>query len=149
MALATRDANVTWSGTLASGDGELRTGALSGALPMEWAKRTEQAEGTTSPEELLAAAHASCYAMTLALLLSREGHEPERLDVHGTCELDKTGGTPEYAITGLRLEVEGVVPGIDGEAFEALARRANEECAITAALQGARAEVVLQATLAA
>lgn len=148
MALATRDANVTWSGTLASGDGELRTGALSGALPMDWAKRTEQAGGTTSPEELLAAAHASCYAMTLALLLSREGHEPERLEVHGTCELDRTDGTPEYAVTGLRLEVEGRVPGMDAAAFEELAGRANDECAISAALQGARAEIVLQATLA-
>jgi lipoyl-dependent peroxiredoxin len=145
MALATRDATVNWSGTLAGGDGELRTGALDSALPMDWAKRTEQAHGTTSPEELLAAAHASCYAMTLALLLGREGHKPERLDVHGTCTLDRQDGTPEYVVSGLRLEVEGHVDGLDAGAFEGLAQRANEECAITGAL---KAPVELSARLA-
>jgi lipoyl-dependent peroxiredoxin len=145
MTLATRDATVTWSGTLASGDGELLTGALGSALPMDWAKRTEEAHGTTSPEELLAAAHASCYAMTLALLLGREGHEPRRLEVHGTCALDHQDGTPEYVISGLRLEVEGAVDGMDAAAFEQLAQRANEECAITGAL---KAPVELAARLA-
>ena len=148
MPIASRDAQVTWTGTVASGHGELRTGALSGSIPMEWASRSEQAEGTTSPEELLAASHASCYAMTLSLLLGREGHKPEAIEVHGVCELDhQDGGSPEYRITRVALDVEAEVPGLDEDAFQELVRRADQECAVTAALRGGGAELGLDAKL--
>jgi osmotically inducible protein OsmC len=148
MPIASRDAQVTWIGTVASGHGELRTGALSGSIPMEWASRSEQAEGTTSPEELLAASHASCYAMTLSLMLSREGHKPEAIDVRGTCKLDhQEDASPEYRISRVELEVEADVPGLEDEPFQELARRAEEECAVSAALRGGGAQLGLEARL--
>lgn len=148
MPIASRDATVGWTGTIASGHGELRTGALSGSIPMEWASRSEQAEGTTSPEELLAASNASCYAMTLSLLLSREGHKPEAIEVRGTCQLEhQEGGSPEYRIASVGLDVEADVPGLDEDGFQALARQAEQECAVTAALRGGGAELGLEARL--
>ena len=121
MPLAARDAQVTWEGTLVSGHGQIAMG--SGAtqqLPMEWASRSESADGTTSPEELLAAAEAGCYAMALALGLARNGTPPERLSVRCVCELDKRDGEPEYVISRLRLEVGAHVPGLDEGTFQHL-----------------------------
>src|SRR4051812_10260031 len=87
---ATRTASVTWEGSLARGRGALTTG--SGALgdqEVTWASRTERSEGKTSPEELLAAAHAACFAMSLSNELGQAGHEPESLEVGASCTIDR------------------------------------------------------------
>jgi osmotically inducible protein OsmC len=137
MALAQRDATVIWEGTLGDGSGALTTGGgAEQRLPMDWAARSEEADGSTSPEELLAAAEAGCYAMSLALGLTRNATPAERLEVHGVCELDKTDGEHEYAITRLSLDVRARVPGLDEERFQELAHRADEECPISIALRG-------------
>src|SRR3712207_4534860 len=102
MALAERTAAVQWHGALADGDGSVRAG--SGAvtdLALDWAASSEKADGKTSPEELLAAAHASCYAMSLTLLLARQGRRAERLDVAATCALEERGEW--YAVTAMDL----------------------------------------------
>ena len=88
---AIRRAEATWSGALTSGSGEvsaISSGAFS-ALPVTWASRTETSDGRTSPEELVAAAHASCFAMALSGALARAGTPPERLDVSAEVTFDK------------------------------------------------------------
>ena len=147
MALAARDAQVTWEGTLGGGHGQIAMG--SGAtqrLPMEWASRSEQAKGTTSPEELLAAAEAGCYAMALALGLARNGTPAERLAVRCVCELDRQEGEPEYVISGLALEIGARVPGVDEPTFQRLVEQAEANCPISVAL-AARVPIELRATL--
>jgi lipoyl-dependent peroxiredoxin len=136
MALARREATVTWTGTLGGGEGTLVAAGGEHRLPVDWAARSEAAEGTTSPEELLAAADAGCYAMALALALTRNGTPAERLEVRGSCELDRSGDEHEYEITGLRLDVTASVPGLDEAAFAEVAERADRECPISNALRG-------------
>ena len=141
MALGRRDATVIWEGTLGGGSGVVRAiEGASGDLPMDWASTDREADGTTSPEELLAAAEAGCYAMTLALALTRRGTPADRLEVRAECTIDKTGDDDdhEYRISALRLDVEGAVPRLegDGDAFTELARHADEQCPISAALRG-------------
>ncbi len=139
MALATRDARITWEGTLGGGHGELALGSgATRSMPVEWASRSEQAEATTSPEELLAAAEAGCYAMALALGLTRNGTPAERLVVSCVCELDKPDGEaePEYAVTRLGLDVRARVPGLDEATFQRLVERADVSCPISIALRG-------------
>ena len=112
MPMAERTATVVWQGDLARGSGLVT--AASGAfaeLPVTWASRTERADGKTSPEELIAAAHAACYSMGLSFALSQAGHAPERLDVAATCTLDLVDGAP--TITTMHLDVVGAVPGLD------------------------------------
>ncbi len=147
MALAQRDATVTWEGTIGDGSGALTTGGgAEQKLPMDWASRSEEADGTTSPEELLAAAEAGCYAMSLALGLTRNGTPAEHLEVHGVCELDKAGGEHEYVISKLSLDVKARVPELDDERFQEIAHRADEECPISLALRG-NVDVTVTATL--
>src|SRR4029079_2287184 len=108
MAIAERDAEVVWEGGLARGSGSLTSG--SGALdrsPVTWAARTEAPNGKTSPEELVAPAHASCFAMALALVLGKENTAPEQLVVRAVCTLDEVAGAPR--ITHSALEVRGHV----------------------------------------
>ena len=138
MPLAHREATVVWSGTLADGSGALEAGGALQRTPVDWAASDAQAGETTSPEQLLAAAHAGCYAMTLALALGRRGHAAERLEVSAACELDKTPAEDEheYRITHLDLDVRATVPGLEQEAFEELARHADEQCPISVALKG-------------
>ena len=130
-----------WEGTLGGGSGVVR--AIEGAsadLPMDWASTDREADGTTSPEELLAAAEAGCYAMTLALALTRRGTPADRLKVRAECAIDKTGDEDdhEYRISTLTLDVRASVPKLDGDAdaFVELARHADEQCPISAALRG-------------
>jgi lipoyl-dependent peroxiredoxin len=108
------------------------------ACHVDWASTEAEADGTTSPEQLLAAAEAGCYAMTLALALQRRGAPAERLQVSASCELDRTGGEDahEYRITRVELDVRGRVPDLDQDAFEDVARHADEQCPISAALRG-------------
>ena len=138
MALAHREATVIWQGTLGGGQGSLEADGALQRTPVGWASTDDQAEGTTSPEQLLAAAEAGCYAMTLALALTRRGTPAEQLEVSASCELDRTGDGDdhEYRITRVALDVRGVVPGLDEDAFAEAARHADEQCPISAALRG-------------
>ena len=151
MALGRRDAKVIWEGTLGGGSGVVQAiEGASGDLPMDWASTDREADGTTSPEELLAAAEAGCYAMTLALALTRRGTPADRLEVRTECTIDKTGEDDphEYRITELRIDVQGVVPKLegDGDAFTELARHADEQCPVSAAVRG-NVDVQVSATL--
>ena len=122
---AERKAEVTWDGDLAHGKGRFNVG--SGALPeseVTWASRTERSEGKTSPEELIAAAHASCFSMALSHGLAQAGTPPERLSVSAVCSLDKANGG--FKITSMDIDVRGRVPGIETDAFRQAAEEAKE-----------------------
>ena len=149
MPLAHREASVVWEGTLGRGQGTLEAGGALDETTVAWASTDDQADGTTSPEQLLAASEAGCYAMTLALALQRRGKPAERLEVSASCELDRTDGADdhEYRITKVLLDVKGTVPDLDQQAFEEIARHADEQCPVSAALRG-NVEVELTAALA-
>jgi lipoyl-dependent peroxiredoxin len=134
MAKAERRADVTWTGDLIHGKGtvQLFSGAVP-SLPVTWAARTERPDGKTSPEELIAAAHAACYAMAFSSTLAKEGHPPERLAVTAVCTLDQVDG--KWTITTMDLEVHGRVPGLDQRGFEEAARRAEAGCPVSGALR--------------
>jgi osmotically inducible protein OsmC len=145
MAEAKRTANVTWQGGLIDGSGVI-TGTGSGALsnlPVTWASRTERSDGKTSPEELIAAADASCFAMALSFGLAQSGNPPARLEISATCTLTLDGG-PKVA--SIDLDVRGEVPGIDQAAFEQAAQGAAQNCPVSTALKG-NVEVRVTATL--
>src|ERR1700735_3903105 len=112
MPMAERTARTAWDGDLAHGGGAVSgaSGALS-ELPVTWASRTERSDGKTSPEELIAAAHSSCFSMALAHGLTEAGHPPERLEVRATVTLDEVDGAP--TVTTSELHVTGTVPGLD------------------------------------
>jgi osmotically inducible protein OsmC len=133
---ATRTATVTWTGSLLEGSGTA-TAASSGLftdLPVSWASRTEAPEGRTSPEELLAAAHAACFAMALSGGLARAGTPPEHMHVSATVTFDKVGDA--WTVTRSQLEVVGTVPGLDEAGFDAAAQSAKDGCPISRALAG-------------
>ena len=132
MAAATSRADTTWEGDLMSGKGTVRP--KSGAFPplaVSWARRTEPAAGATSPEELLAAAHSSCYSMQFSNMLAKAGHPPTRLET--SADVDFVAG---QGITEIRLAVRGSVPGIDQAQFEELANSAKDGCPVSKALAG-------------
>jgi lipoyl-dependent peroxiredoxin len=133
---ATRTATVTWNGNLATGSGTVSAGTsnLFTDLPVSWAARTEAPSGQTSPEELLAAAHASCFSMQLSVGLDRAGTPPDHLHVSATVTFDKVGEA--WSVTTSQLDVVGVVPGIDDAAFEAAAQAARDGCPVSRALAG-------------
>ena len=143
---ATRTATVTWTGSLAEGSGTVSAGTsqLFADLPVSWASRTESPDGRTSPEELLAAAHASCFSMALSGGLARGGTPPEHLHVSATVTFDKVGD--KWTVTASQLDAVGVVPGLDAEAFDAAAREAKDSCPVSRALSG-NVEMSVSATL--
>jgi osmotically inducible protein OsmC len=145
MANAERTATTVWQGDLAHGSGvtSLKSGAAPD-LPVTWASRTERSDGKTSPEELVAAAHASCFSMALSHGLAESGHAPERLDVSATVTLSLDGGPK---VSSSHLTVRGVVPGIDADAFAQAAEGAKENCPISGALKG-NLELTVDAQLA-
>lgn len=133
---AIRRAEVSWSGELATGSGTV-SAVSSGAfadLPVTWASRTESPDGRTSPEELVAAAHASCYAMAFSGRLGRNGTPPERLSISAAVTFDKLEAG--WTVVSSALTVRGVVPGISAEDFVAEAKAAKDGCPISRALQG-------------
>jgi osmotically inducible protein OsmC len=145
MISAERRAQVTWTGTLSEGSGRLLM--ASGAapeLPVTWASRTARSEGKTSPEELIAAAHASCYAMAFSGDLTDAGTPPRSLDVTATVTFEKTDAG--WHVASSRLEVRGVVPGVDQAAFETAAAAARDGCPVSQALRG-NVEITVAATL--
>ncbi len=133
---AVRRATVSWDGDLATGSGRLdaaTSGAFSG-LPVTWASRTESADGRTSPEELLAAAHASCYAMAFSSELTKAGSPPEHLDVSAEIDFERLDG--KWTVVASKLTVRGRVRGIDEAGFRAIAEGAKEGCPVSRALKG-------------
>jgi osmotically inducible protein OsmC len=145
---AVRRAEAIWEGDLLSGTGTV-TGTNSGqlsALPVSWASRTEQPGGRTSPEELLAAAHASCFAMALSAGLGRSGSPPQRLEVSATVTFDRAG--QGWRVVSSALAVRGVVPGLDAAGFRQAAEAAKDGCPISQAIQG-NVALSVEATLVA
>lgn len=136
MAIAERTAETIWEGGLASGHGAIRPN--SGAfheLPVTWAARTEAPGGKTSPEELAAAAHSSCFAMALTLCLGDRGIQPERLAVSSTVTLDEVDGKP--SIVSSALVVHGRVPELDPDGFQSAVDEAAALCPISRLFAGA------------
>jgi lipoyl-dependent peroxiredoxin len=128
-----RKAEVTWRGDLMSGAGRVDT-VTSGAfddLDVSWRARTEEPNGMTSPEELIAAAHAACFSMAFSGGLAREGHAPEELKTSATVTFQ-----PGEGITKIVLDVAGRVPGMDEAAFKQAAEEAKENCPVSKALAG-------------
>jgi lipoyl-dependent peroxiredoxin len=133
---AIRRAEVTWSGPLATGSGTVTavSSAAFSDLPVTWTARTEESGGTTSPEELLAAAHAACFSMALSGSLVRAGHPPERLDVAAEVTFDKVEAG--WRVVSSALSVRGRVPGISADDFNAAAEQTKTGCPISQALIG-------------
>jgi lipoyl-dependent peroxiredoxin len=140
MSIAHRTATTTWQGRLASGSGKVvgSSGALDG-LDVTWAARTEQPGGKTSPEELAAAAHSSCFAMALALRLGERNTPPQQLSVEATVTLDEVDGAP--TIVSSQLLVKGRVIGLDGDGFRAAVDEAAALCPVSRLFAGARISV--------
>ena len=139
-----RTAEVRWHGSLTDGSGTIvstTTGAI-GEQPVSWAARsTDETGGVTSPEELIAAAHAACFSMALSSGLAKEGHAPDELRTSATVTFQ-----PGEGITRVALTVEGRVPGIDGDTFRQAAQTAKENCPVSKALAGVP-EITLEAEL--
>jgi osmotically inducible protein OsmC len=139
-----KTASASWEGTLAEGSGNvsLGSGAVSD-LAVTWKDRAEGGEGT-SPEELVAGAHASCVLMALAAGLARAGTPPTRLESEATTTFDKVG--EGFAITTMALRIRGQVDGIDDNAFREAAEGAKENCPVSQALSG-NVEITVDASL--
>ena len=139
-----RTADVVWQGDLMNGSGTIDTvtsGAI-GPLDVSWPSRSEEPNGKTSPEELIAAAWAACFAMALSHGLAQGGNPPEKLETSATVAFQ-----PGEGITRGALTVRGTVPGIDEDTFTKAAEDAKQNCPVSKALSGIP-EVTLDATLA-
>ena len=135
MAAIKRSADVVWEGTIARGGGRLSGGSGAfAALPVTAASRFGEPEGKTTPEELIAAAHATCFTMALGSILAGEHTPPERLAVDAVVTLEEVEG--KYTITTSELEAVGRVAGIDQAAFERAVQEAERACPVSRALAG-------------
>jgi lipoyl-dependent peroxiredoxin len=145
MATAERRADVVWRGDLFKGSGtfDLASSGAAQDLPVTWASRTEHHDGKTSPEELITAAHASCYAMALSNVLAQMGNEPEELNISAVCTFD----IDQVKVTKMVLDVRGRVPGLDAEGFQSAAEQGEQGCPISNALRG-NVDIQLNASLA-
>ena len=133
--MPTRTARTAWEGGLDDGGGQVElTSSGTGTFDVSWPKRTaDAADGTTSPEELMAAAHASCFAMQLSHLVAEAGGTPQSLEVTAEAGFgpDPAGG---FQVTGITLRLRGEVTGLDADGFAAAAEKAKETCPISKAL---------------
>lgn len=140
--MAVRTARTAWNGTLTEGGGQVElSSSRLGTFDVSWPKRTsEAADGSTSPEELLAAAHSSCYAMELSALVAEAGGTPRGLEVTADVSFapDPAGG---FHITTSRITVRGEVEGLDAAAFADVARKAKDTCPVSKALAGVQLSV--------
>lgn len=132
--MTTRTARTAWDGGLADGSGQVElTSSGVGTFDVSWPRRTDDAEGTTSPEELVAAAHSSCFSMQLSHEIAEAGGAPQTLEV--TAEVafdpDPAGG---WAVSGITLRVRGEVEGLDADGFRQAAEKAKVGCPISKAL---------------
>jgi osmotically inducible protein OsmC len=140
VAIAQRTAETIWHGNLARGSGVVtpNTGAFEG-LPVTWAARTERPDGKTSPEELAAAAHSSCFAMALSLRVGERAADIQRLTVSATVTLDEVDGRP--TVVSSELTVRGLVPGLSPEDFQTAVDEAAALCPISRLFAGAQITV--------
>jgi lipoyl-dependent peroxiredoxin len=145
--MPTRTARTSWTGGLQDGSGRVELASSGvGSYEVSFPKRSaENADGTTSPEELIAAAHSACYAMQLSALIARAGGTPQTLEVQSDVSLgpDPAGG---FKITGSKLTVRGHVQGLDADGFTKVAEDAKAGCPVSKALAGV--EITLDAGLA-
>ena len=141
--MPTRSGSAVWKGDLQSGEGDLTVGdgVFEGAYSFK--SRFEEGEGT-NPEELIAAAHAACFAMAFSNILAENGHTPESVDARARAVLKDVDGAP--TIARIELTAEGSVPGIDEEDYQRLAEQAKKECPVSRALAGV-SEIRLEASL--
>ncbi|GAA3665522.1 OsmC family peroxiredoxin [Microbacterium marinilacus] len=137
----TSEATTAWTGSLAEGSGTVSFASGIGAFPVDWKARSEGSDSTTTPEELIAAAHASCFSMALSHALSENGTPPEKLDTTASVTFK-----PGTGITGSHLNVSAVVPGIDAAAFQEIAEGAKAGCPVSQALAGV--DITMEAQLA-
>jgi osmotically inducible protein OsmC len=142
--MATRNGSAEWKGDLKGGGGTVTVGDGVFEGQYSFSSRFEEGEGT-NPEELLGAAHASCFAMALSLLLSEEGHPPDSVRARAEVHLRNVDGLP--TIARIELEAEGSVPGLDEDAFRGFAEKAKAGCPVSRALAGVP-EIELSAKLA-
>ena len=140
-----RTANAQWKGDLTGGSGTVSTesGVVEEAT-VKWSSRAEQADQNTSPEELIAAAHASCISMALAHGLAEAGNEPRQLDTEATATFDQVDGG--FKMTTMQITIRGQVDGLEENAFRKAAEDAAENCPVSQALKG-NVEVTLDASL--
>jgi osmotically inducible protein OsmC len=144
--MAESRASAVWEGNLVEGHG--RVSASSGVftdLDLTWAARTNRPDPKTSPEELIAAAHAACYAMAFSHTLAEAGHAPERVSVTAVCHFTPIEGGG-FSVSKMEVDVHGRVPGVDAEAFQHLAEEGERGCPVSNALRG-NVEILLTATL--
>jgi osmotically inducible protein OsmC len=143
MAVAERRAQVVWEGDLPGGSGKFVVGSgAMGEMPVTWTSRTESPDGKTSPEELIAAAHGSCFAMALSNVLAEGGTPPERLEISVVCTFD----IDNVKVSSLDLDIRGRVPGLDAEGFQSAVEQANQGCPVSNALRG-NVDIRLNASL--
>lgn len=128
----TRTARTAWEGNLASGKGTVTMASSGiGQFPVSWPARSEEPNGLTSPEELIAGAHSACFSMALAHGLTQAGTPPRTLDTQADVTFQ-----PGTGITGIHLTVTGDVPGLDADGFEKAAADAKANCPVSQALAG-------------
>ena len=138
----TRTANAHWEGSLMEGAGNVSLDSSGvGSFDVTWASRAEEANGKTSPEELIAAAHSTCFSMALSHALAGDGHAPDAIDTRADVGFQAGKG-----ITGIKLTVRGRVEGLSNDEFVAAARSAKENCPVSQALTGTT--ITLDAALA-
>jgi lipoyl-dependent peroxiredoxin len=138
----TRTAHTVWEGSLTEGNGVITFDSSGiGEQPVTWASRSQEANGKTSPEELIAAAHSSCFSMALSHALTGAGTPPTKLVTNADVTFQ-----PGTGITGIHLTVEGTVPGLDADGFVAAAEDAKKNCPVSQALTGTT--ITLDAKLA-
>ena len=136
-----RTAEAHWEGSLMEGQGEVELVSSGvGSFEVSWPSRAEQANGKTSPEELIAAAHSTCFSMALSHGLAGTGTPPTTIDTKADVTFQ-----PGVGITGIKLTVTGVVPGLDADGFEAAAQDAKKNCPVSQALTGTT--ITLEASL--
>ncbi len=140
---ATRKADVVWEKDLAHGNGRVKLGSNAiPEFPVTWASRIEQPGGKTSPEELLAAAQAACYAMALSATLARRNKPPEKLNVSAECTFDDKA----LKVTTMSINVTGKVPGVEKSEFETAANEAEKICPVANAIRN-NVKITLSASL--
>ena len=138
----TRIANAHWEGSLMEGKGNVSLDSSGiGTYDVTWASRSAEANGKTSPEELIAAAHSTCFSMALSHALAGAGTPPEEVDTKAEVDFQ-----PGKGITEIRLTVRATVPGLDAEGFQAQAEQAKQNCPVSQALAGTT--ITLDAALA-
>jgi lipoyl-dependent peroxiredoxin len=143
MATAERRAEVVWEGDLPRGSGKFTVGSGAlGEMPITWASRTERSDGKTSPEELIAAAHGSCFAMALSNVLAEGGTPPERLEIDAVCTFD----IDNIKVSSVDLDIRGDVPDLDAQGFQSAIEQADQGCPVSNALRG-NVEIRVNASL--